>query len=512
MLSIIKRLISVMALLIAFAIIAGPVSAVEPVIYTAPDGLKIISYAKAWQDTKKLREVYLELHNNIHGPEIELLSRIYIYPGPAPDNPDVSGHWSGGTRRYPNGKIVMEANSFINIYQGEKYASIEEIARTLSHEYGHLFTFYYYFKYENKPWEKWRESGYAKARRISDNSKVTAKDTEHYWHIQEIAAEDYVQLFGSPTAKQSVVYRDIQDRLVMNERKIMFSTNTYNIQPQENWHLLPAANLPQVRAYWLKAAGLKSNGNQPPTAGVLNFPDIKEMASGHRQYLFSWTPGQDDNSGKLEYTLVRFQENYGRISSIEPVRTVYDGNELIARYGAAANSEIYSWQPVPPGVNYFVVLVKDTEGFITSSNIIAVDFTNKDYPEAVSIDDKSRLAGSFLQPRVKAAGVQLDFDVPPVIQNNRLLVPLRMIFEKLGAQVEWDGVTRTITATKADTVLQLRVGDKFAQVNGRWIEIDVPAKIISGRTLIPLRFISEALGANVQWNQNLQLATITLQE
>ncbi|MFZ5641440.1 MAG: copper amine oxidase N-terminal domain-containing protein, partial [Bacillota bacterium] len=383
-----------------------------------------------------------------------------------------------------------------------------DIARTLSHEYGHHFTYYYYLKYENKTWGKWAESGYAKARQISANKQISASGTSHYWQIQEIAAEDYVELFGSPTAKKSAVFSDIQERLAQGSQTTAYSTHTYNVQPQENWHLPPAANLPQVREYWLKASGLKDSGNKPPAPVTLRLSDNQPVHAGHRQYVFTWTPSIDDRSAKLEYTLVRFRESYGSITSVEPVRTVYDGMELTARYGAAKNSQMYLWSEVPTGVSYFVILIKDHEGLIVSSNILAVDFTDKVQPETISIDDAGRVTGILLRPWVKVDGEQLNFDVPPVNQNGRILVPLRLIFEKLGAQVTWDGRSRTVTATKPGTVLKLRIGDKFAEVNGRWIELDVPAGIIGGRTLVPVRFVSEAMGAKVDWNERLQLAII----
>lgn len=499
----------IIIVLILLALNTGPAFAAETTAeYTAPDGLKVVSYARTWQDIKKLQEVYLELQKNFHGDEIKLLSRINIYPGPAPFDSGVAGNWYGETRVDRKGKIILEPGSYINIYNGEENVTIKDIARTLAHEYGHHFTYYYFIKYENKLWEKWAESGYAKARQISGNKKISAAGTSHYWQIQEIAAEDYVQLFGSPTTKASVVFGDIQDRLDKNDKSLEYSTQTFNIQPQENWHLLPTANMPQVREYWLKASGLKDTGNKPPAGVNLRLSAVKEIHAGYMQYIFNWTSGKDDRSKKLEYTLVRFKESNGGIYGIEPVRTVYDGMELTARYGAAQNSQMYMWSDIPPGVSYFVVFVKDEEGLIVSSNILAVDFTDKEQPENISIDDESRIPGVFLRPRVKLDGEQLRFDVPPVIQKGRTMVPLRLIFEKLGAQVNWDGETKTVTATKSGISLKMRIGDKFAEVNGRWVELEVPAGVINGRTLVPLRFVSEAMGADVLWNEQLQLAII----
>ncbi|MGH2398592.1 MAG: copper amine oxidase N-terminal domain-containing protein, partial [bacterium] len=102
--------------------------------------------------------------------------------------------------------------------------------------------------------------------------------------------------------------------------------------------------------------------------------------------------------------------------------------------------------------------------------------------------------------RVFVDGDQVAFDQPPVIQGSRVLVPLRGIFEQMGATVEWRPATRTVLAASGSTLVELMIGSRIARVNGNPVTLDVPAMIIGGRTLVPLRFISESLGANVQWD------------
>lgn len=111
-------------------------------------------------------------------------------------------------------------------------------------------------------------------------------------------------------------------------------------------------------------------------------------------------------------------------------------------------------------------------------------------------------------PTVFINGQQLLFDVSPVIENERTLVPLRAIFESLGAEVAWDEYTQTITAVKGTNTIRIQIGNITAQKNNEPIELDVPAKIINGRTLVPLRFVSEALGADVKWEGSSQTITI----
>jgi hypothetical protein len=93
--------------------------------------------------------------------------------------------------------------------------------------------------------------------------------------------------------------------------------------------------------------------------------------------------------------------------------------------------------------------------------------------------------------------------------NGRTMVPLRGIFESLGAQVNWDASTRMITANKNSTEVELTIGDPHATVNGQTVLLDSPAMIMDGSTMVPLRFISEALGADVKWFEATQTVSIT---
>lgn len=97
-------------------------------------------------------------------------------------------------------------------------------------------------------------------------------------------------------------------------------------------------------------------------------------------------------------------------------------------------------------------------------------------------------------------GIILKMDVAPVIENNRTLVPLRAIFEALGAEVFWDNNDQSITATKGQDTIWLQIGNKNAQKNGQQVTLDTAALIVNGRTLVPLRFVGESLGADVNWD------------
>ncbi|MBI4278626.1 MAG: copper amine oxidase N-terminal domain-containing protein [Armatimonadetes bacterium] len=110
--------------------------------------------------------------------------------------------------------------------------------------------------------------------------------------------------------------------------------------------------------------------------------------------------------------------------------------------------------------------------------------------------------------RVLVDGQQVLFDQPPATVAGRVLVPLRGVFERMGATVAWDDRTQSVLAVRGTTTVQLQIGSRIARVNNRPIELDVPAMLVGGRTLVPLRFISESLGANVEWNADTRVVAI----
>lgn len=101
------------------------------------------------------------------------------------------------------------------------------------------------------------------------------------------------------------------------------------------------------------------------------------------------------------------------------------------------------------------------------------------------------------------------FDVEPQIINGRTMVPLRAIFEKLGAVVEWNGETRTASAVKDSVVVRITIDEPYMTVNGKKTDLDTPAMIVGSRTLVPLRAISSAFGCKVGWyGENREISLI----
>ena len=113
-------------------------------------------------------------------------------------------------------------------------------------------------------------------------------------------------------------------------------------------------------------------------------------------------------------------------------------------------------------------------------------------------------------PTVFLNGDELTFDVYPRVHNGRVLVPLRAIFEAVGATVEWNNTTKTATAKKGNTTIVLISGEDTARINGQPVALDQPGIVVSGRTLAPLRFVGEAFGGNVRWDETSKTVYITI--
>ncbi|MGV3618278.1 MAG: copper amine oxidase N-terminal domain-containing protein [Fimbriimonas sp.] len=107
---------------------------------------------------------------------------------------------------------------------------------------------------------------------------------------------------------------------------------------------------------------------------------------------------------------------------------------------------------------------------------------------------------SPLAIKVRLDGELVKFaDTAPVMEGSRVLVPMRGVFEKMGATLEWDASSRTVTAQQGDRTIVLPVGKSEAKIGGETVALDQPAMVIDRRTFVPLRFLGQALGAKVDW-------------
>ena len=125
------------------------------------------------------------------------------------------------------------------------------------------------------------------------------------------------------------------------------------------------------------------------------------------------------------------------------------------------------------------------------------------------------LAAALLSPAALAQGITvllngetLPTSTPPMETDGHVMVAMRDIFEALQATIEWNDATQTVTATLGETEIQLTIGEDHALLDGRTVPLDAPAVVTNGTTMVPLRFVAEATGADVRWNGTTRTVSI----
>lgn len=144
-----------------------------------------------------------------------------------------------------------------------------------------------------------------------------------------------------------------------------------------------------------------------------------------------------------------------------------------------------------------IVRNKYTEDELTQLDKVAQSISQSSDAEVIPVENIF-----FVNKDVK-------FDTPPVIKQGRTLIPVRAIAESMGALVSYNSELQTVTIVKDDRTIEFNLSDSTVYVNNEKIEIDVPAEIINNRTLVPMRFIAENFGMNVEWNNETNTAEIS---
>lgn len=138
--------------------------------------------------------------------------------------------------------------------------------------------------------------------------------------------------------------------------------------------------------------------------------------------------------------------------------------------------------------------------------------------EMISLEPQSaqeyKELGTLLQNRGEGQchlwcnGSEVESEVPPVIRDGRTLVPVRAISEALGAQVEWQQEEQTVLINKGDTRIRLQIQNRTALINGQTLELDVPADIVNSRAFVPLRFCAQAFNADLAYYPEGSIVTV----
>ena len=150
------------------------------------------------------------------------------------------------------------------------------------------------------------------------------------------------------------------------------------------------------------------------------------------------------------------------------------------------------------------------EGTLTNIEVIATDTAGNSTKRTISVK-YSKSVTLILQINNSFAlinGQTYTLEAAPVISSGRTMVPLRFIGEAFGAEFEYEPISKSIDITYGSDRITMQIGNKTATVNGNIVELDVAPFIVNSRTLVPIRFISETFGAEVAWDSSTKTVTI----
>ena len=298
-----------------------------------------------------------------------------------------------------------------------------------------------------------------------ENSAITAKlvDGDAY-----ICVQDFFEYFDY----------EVESTSYYNSNYVWIYTDVYN-ERWEKWE--------KERVAYFYRRDYKTGEIKCDEIGIKHF-DVN---------LSDFTKGRFDD---YEYELTKPMLK----DDIEHLYAYYKDIQVLLDFDIMASPEmntvaIYIKKDVPDSITLYDKKGNATEicPLFEDKYLEAGYKKNKDdvllFPESkiVSADGiKVSLNGSFLE-----------FDIVPTTINDRTMVPLRAIFEALNATVDWNSETQTVTSKKGDTIITITVDSDQMSVNNKSITLDCPATVINGRTLVPVRAISESFGLDVGWDE-----------
>lgn len=152
-------------------------------------------------------------------------------------------------------------------------------------------------------------------------------------------------------------------------------------------------------------------------------------------------------------------------------------------------------------------------GIALSDRVRRLPTANLTGIEVIAPGRGARTSRTVIEPtpptRITVNGQVVPLDQRPIFANATVLVPVRFVMEGLGASVDWEPETRTVTARRGRFDLSLRIGQGYSRANGKEVYVYTPPRIVNGRTMVPVRFVSEALGATVVWDDRTRTVVIT---
>jgi hypothetical protein len=316
--------------------------------YESPNHIKFYSYTPTWNKTK-LEQLYRVLMHNAHGEEMSLLTTVNVFPEDFSFDGDREFHLQCQVDSHHR-PIRLLPGCTLNLYYGDVLNTPEKMSPVLSHEYGHLFTYYWLVKKEHK-FPDDPTTGWAKIRKL-DHLPVRWNNSHlkpnHFWRPDEIMADDYYYLFGAPEGKQS---------MVPSGMGFGYATEVENV-------VIPAPeSIPALKLYWERLSGIRyNNGDTLTEPHITGIEVTNPEGAPHPVYKVHFTSPSTNPS------------TYGVTPMQEDTTTV--------AVGAAGSDGTY--HHIPKGQAYLRVFALDEKtNQLVWSPMYWYDFSDPQHPKQI---------------------------------------------------------------------------------------------------------------------------------
>lgn len=378
--------------------------------YTA-NNLTITSYSQSFTKPM-LKDLYMELLNNFHGDELDYLKNIYIYPD---NRAGVNGLYFDDIY-IQDGQYKLGDNAYINLYNAQRLNSVDKIAYTLAHEYGHHYMVYNLLKKEGIYYHNLKDSKYVKIRNFGTQPVVYDTNKEEYlyhWDVVEIMADDYVQLLGSYKSKMSIQYKSVDD-LVKEGKPLYDSIYSFNLKPQLNPFLPLAADVDGLYNYLISLGGFTVA--KPKTPLKPSLKDITGYVNDNNQITYTLNIDNPNKTLSYEYTVVSYPDNNPFVPyPIKTFSSKSDDKIVFGSYALKTDKGVKFLTQLYEGKHTFKIYMKDQSGFIYASKPVTYDFDkinkeilskDKAQKEALEKQKKAQIAKEqpSASPKVKFIG------------------------------------------------------------------------------------------------------------
>jgi len=450
------------ALLIPFISYFSSTVHAKSVTYTSPEGIVFRSDAPGWTKSDLILLYQSFITRNRTGKELDSLRSFIVANGNACGE---SGDAAGCYRT--DGTIILN--------YGESWTVADIPHYVVSHEYGHHFSNYWLSIYD----EKW-----LRLREIKDYpilySIEKAATMNHRWSIYEIMADDYVALYGEKEHR-----RDAQ---IVNGEDMPRISNVEN-------YLIPHANeLPKLQSYLQELTGLVPDG-QIETNVV---PQLVSFTPEYQEdllfYRIEFTAATTDPNKTLTYyfQVGRFADKVTHKGTSNVVHHFQNTLPVIGAEGVgyirpAMNPDVVQLIAYDPNSTLHTISKQYLYDFTTHNKPFAIPATKKTMIEREGPKVRTYNWSSIFGVQVFIDDIQVYFTKKPVIINGSTQVPMREVFERLGANITWNQTDKTVTASKNGKTLILEA----AQM-----------KTIDNSLFVPLRLISEFFDMTVSWDKD----------